>query len=170
MMEGWLEVAVVARPHGVRGALRLHLHNPASEVLLRAPAPRVALRMPDGSRRDAEIVSARPVPGGLLVELGGVGDRDAAEALRRAAIEVPRSELEPPGAGEYFAADLVGCEVRLGERRLGVVRAVAPYPTCDALVVARDRGTLEVPMLASFVAGIDLGARVVTLHTIDGLE
>ena len=52
-------VAEVARPHGIRGELRLKLYNEQSDLLLRRPA--VKLTFADGSSRDVRIDTARSV-------------------------------------------------------------------------------------------------------------
>src|SRR5947209_4572636 len=107
--------------------------------------------MPDGSVRPDRIRSARPVPDAILVTFESTRDRDAAEGLRGARVEVPRSVLPPPGPGEAYHADMIGCEVRLGGARIGTVARVVSYPTCDALVVQAEP-TIEVPLTDAYVA------------------
>ena len=162
-------MAEVARPHGLRGELRLRVYNPDSDLLLTVATVRLVL--PDGAARAWAVEAARPVPGAVLVKLVGVADRNAAEALRGAAVEVPRSALSAAGDDEHFVCDLIGCEVKLRGQLLGRVKTVADYPTCDALVVTRPgQPDLEVPMQQSYVAAIDTDERLVELWTIDGLE
>ncbi len=157
----WLEIAVVARPHGVKGELKLALHQRGSEVLL--ARPRLRLVLPSGEVRPAALRAVRRVPDGMLATLDGVHDRDAADALRGARVEVARAALPALGDGEMYCADLPGCEVRLGARRVGEVVRVLSYPSCDALVVAGAGGEIEVPLTDAYVARIDGAARVVEL-------
>ena len=95
-------LAEIARPHGIRGELRLKLYNPASDVL--QSKPRVHLVPREGEARWVRLVSVREVPGTLLVRLDGVRDREAADALRGAKLEVLRSILPEP---EEAGADVV---------------------------------------------------------------
>ena len=164
-----MAVAEIARPHGVKGELRLKLYNPDSELLLSRPPIRLVL--PDGERRAAEIRAIRVVPKTLLIRLAGVGDRDAADALRGAQLEVARDLFAPADDDEFYVCDLTGCEVRMADERIGTVKTVAAYPTCDVLVVQRDQGPrLEVPMLSAYVGDIDLEGRTVSLLSIEGLD
>lgn len=160
----YVAVAEVARPHGVAGELRLTVYNADSDLLLRRPPMR--LRLADGTTRSDRLRAVRRVPGGVLVRFESVLDRDAAEALRGAVVEVPRAELGEAGDGQVFHCDLEGCEVR-HEGSLGRVTRVLSYPTCDALLIARpDGATLEVPLTDAFVARIDVVARVIELSNV----
>jgi 16S rRNA processing protein RimM len=168
MARRWVPVAEVARPHGVRGEIRLKLYNEGSELLLR---PRdVKLALPDGSERDARVKAARPASKALLVELAGVVDRDAVEALRQARICVPRDEFPALEPGEFYACDVEGAKVELGGAEVGRVTALQSYPACDVLVVERGEGRpVEVPLTEAFVESVDVEAGLVKLVTLEGL-
>ena len=166
--EPHVALAVVARAHGIQGELRLKVFNPDSDLLQKQR--RVRLVMPDGEVRQVRIKQARVVPGALLVRLEGVTDRDAAEALRGAHLEVPRAALaDVAEEDEHYVVDLIGSTVMLDNSEIGVVTDVARYPTCDALLVKRHEGKkIEVPLQDAYVAEIRAG--IVVLTTIDGLE
>src|SRR5580698_1587005 len=136
MATAYVAVAEVARPHGVRGELRLKVYNPDSDLLTRRAGAAVRLRLPDGSERDVAVLHAREANKALLVRLAGVDDRDAAEALRGAEVCVPRDAFPPLAEGEFYACDLEGARavLRSGEE-VGRVTGLVSYPTCDALVV-----------------------------------
>jgi 16S rRNA processing protein RimM len=107
----------------------------------------------------------------LLVRLKGVSDRDGAEALRGALVEVARDELDPLDDGEFYFTDLEGCIVVHAGREVGRVSTVVSYPTCDALVVQREGGKpLEVPLLESFIGSIDIEGARIELLTLDELD
>jgi 16S rRNA processing protein RimM len=165
----FVPVAEIARPHGVRGEIRLQVYNLGSDLLLARPP--VQLRFPDGATRDVKIRSARPVNKGILVEIEGVTDRDAAEALRGAEVCVRRDLFPAEEEGEFYACDLEGAKAVLpsGEE-VGRVTAVQSYPSCDVLVIDRGKaGPLEVPLVDAYVASVDPERGVVELVTIEGL-
>jgi len=152
-----LELGVVVRPHGVRGAVKLHLYNPASTALERCPT--VVLAAADGERR---VAVRRLLRAGeqVVLELEGVTGRDAAEALRGARVLVDRDALEPLADGEYLCADLVGCEVRHETgAALGTVREVFSAGASDVLVVVADDGERLIPLVDDWVLSVDLEAR-----------
>ena len=173
MARRYVPVAEVARPHGVRGELRLKVYNRDSDLLLRRP--RVKLLLEDGGERDATIDTAREVNKAILLRLVGVDDRDAADALRGVRIAVARDEFPPLDEGEFYACDVEGARVLLpsGEE-IGRVAGLSAYPTCDVLLVdrtgeGRAGKRLEVPLVDAYVASVDVERGVVELVTIDGL-
>jgi 16S rRNA processing protein RimM len=146
-----IEIGVVARAHGIRGEVRVHLHNPASTALDQAGSMFVG-------EREFGIERARPVAGAYLVALEGIADRDAADALRGRPVSVLRDDLELDD-GEVLLGDLVGCRVELRDGRpWGVVSALELGPQ-DRLVI-RD-GAIErlLPVVDEFVIDIDVEAR-----------
>ena len=160
-----IAIAVVTRPQGLRGEVRLHQHNPESTLLLERDR---ALLRQDGAVREVTLEARRGPKGSLIARVSGVDGRDAAEALRGAELCVRREDLPPAGEGEWYHVDLVGLAVHdaAGERR-GEVTAVIPYPSVDCLEVASKDGTREVPMTDPWLVSVELEAgRVV----VDGLE
>ena len=133
----------VGRPHGRDGSFWVegpdHPLAPGSEVEVRGEFRRVERR--DGS-------DDRP-----LVRLSGVGDREAAAALRGEALLV-EGELEP---GEWLAEDLVGCRVE----GLGRVMRVLAGSSCDLLEL--EDGTL-VPFVSDAIRAVDAAAGVIEVE------
>ena len=163
-----LEIGVVARPHGVRGQVKLRLHNPGSTALL-AAAQRVRLVPPDGGGghwRELEVISAA---GELrIVRFAGVEDREAAEGLRGARVQLPRHVLEPVEEGQYYYEDLVGCVVvdEAGEE-VGTVHALFEAGASDVLVIRQ--GTMEryVPLVEQWIVEVDLERRRILARGIE---
>jgi 16S rRNA processing protein RimM len=112
--------------------------------------------------RDMSIVARRGTADHPIVVLEGVGDRNAAEALRGEAIAVPRAVLGTLDEGEFLVDDLVGCEVVDGERPVGRVSDVLLLPAADTLEVERPGGEpLLVPLVGDAVRSVDTdGARI----------
>jgi 16S rRNA processing protein RimM len=96
-------------------------------------------------------LDARP-----LVAFDGTDDRDGAEALRGAVLELERAEAAEPAADTYFHFDLVGCTVDQGGRPLGHVTAVEEGVAHDVLVL--DSG-LRLPFVAAIVPVVDVPGR-----------
>jgi 16S rRNA processing protein RimM len=156
-----IAIGYVARAHGVRGELRVHLHDPASTAL-------------DGAERlwvggvERRVEGARPTSGAVLLALEGIEDRTAAEALRGAAVEVPRSAI-PLEEGEFLLADLVGCDV-VDEAGAPLGRAVEVIPGAQDLLVIRDERVERIlPIVPAFVLEVDPAARRIVVAPPEGL-
>lgn len=161
-------VGRVIRPHGVRGEVAVDV---ASDRPARfAAGSRLRATIGD-AERELRVERARPVRAGLLVTFAGIGDRDEAEALRGAALEVDRSAVPPAAAGEYYYWELVGAlcvDERAGE--IGRVADVEESPAGLLLLVEDGRGRrLVLPFVTAFVAGVDRAARRIDWRLPEGL-
>jgi len=170
--EAWVPLAEVARPHGVRGELRLRLFNRDSDLLLELDE--VLVRLPDGEEHEVSVESARRANDAILMRLFSVDDRDRAEGLRGAVVCARRRDFPPLEDGEFYACDVEGARVVLegAEGEVGRVRTLRTYPTTHVLVVdAADGGRpWEVPLVHEVVRAVDVAAGVVTLATLAGVE
>lgn len=151
-----IALAEVARPHGVKGELRLKVYNRDSDLLRQVQE--VTLELPSGKRQTTALKSARWANEALLVTLASSTDRDSADAHRGAKLLVDRAAFPPAEEDEYYACDLEGTTVFDGEGEVGIVQEVVEYPTCDALLVLTKGGRIEIPMIDGVVESVDLGA------------
>jgi 16S rRNA processing protein RimM len=95
-----------------------------------------------------------------LIALEGAADRTAVEALRGAALELPREAVPEPEEGVWFRFDLVGCAVELADGTpLGPVDAVEDGVAHDVLVV----GDARIPFVGAIVPVVDVAARRIVL-------
>lgn len=168
--DAWVPLAEIARPHGVRGELRLRLFNKASDTLL--DQEEVLVRLPDGEEHEVSVERARRADDAILLKLFSVDDRDRADELRGALVCIRRRDFPAAEEGEFYAVDVVGAEVRLDEARIGEVVELVSYPTAEAILVraADGKGDWEVPLTEMYVAAVDVAARLVTLVTLDDIE
>ena len=161
-------VGRIRRPHGVRGEL---LVDVLSDVPGRLdPGRRLWLVMPDGAGRTVTVAANRPHPRGALLLLEGLGDRDAAAALRGAALEIERRAVTPPPAGSYYFFELAGClccDSRHGE--LGRVGDVIEDGGGLLLEVRAGQCLLLVPFVEEYVVAVDVTARRIELQLPEGL-
>jgi 16S rRNA processing protein RimM len=169
--EAWVALGEIARPHGVRGEVRVQPYNRDSELLLELEE--VLVRFPEGDEQEVSVDAARRTNDAILVKLHAVDDRDRAAELRGAKLCARRGDFPALEPGEFYACDVEGARVvgPAGEE-LGRVTELRTYPTVDVLVVkAADGGRpWEVPLVDAVVAAVDPGAATVTLASLEGVE
>jgi 16S rRNA processing protein RimM len=157
--------------HGVRGELRVRIGGDDLLGLSNASSVRLA-RDGEGQGDLYEVAGVRPGRSGeCRVALAGVGDRDAALALRGCTVRVRPGDLPALPAGEYYAYQLVGCAAEdVHGRRIGIVTGIAETGTADALVI-EDAAGMErlVPAVEPLLARVDLAARRIVLDLPPGL-
>lgn len=161
-------LAEIARPHGVRGELRLKVYNRDSDLLL--SLPEVILQHKDGEQNIVRLLHAQYANDAILVQIEGCEDRDHAEELRGALILVPRETFPPLEDGEFYVCDLLGAKVLAPDGEVGEVEGLLPYPTCDALLVRTPNGRIELPLIDGLVGEIDIANHIVHVPRRDPLE
>lgn len=167
--ETWIPLAEIARPHGVRGEVRLRLYNRDSDTLLEQDE--VLVRLTDGTEHEVSVDGARRADDAILMKLHSVDDRDRAEDIRGAVICVRRGDFPPLAPGEFYEVDVVGAEARLAGARVGEVVEILTYPSVSAIRIRADEGGhWEVPLVEAFVARVSPEERVVELVTLEDVE
>lgn len=168
--DAWVPLAEVARPHGVKGELRLRLFNAASDVLL--GLDEVLVRMKDGEEHEVSVERARRADDAILMKLFSVDDRNRADELRGAQVCARRRDFPEVDPDEFYAIDVVGAEVRLAGERIGVIAELVTYPSIEVFLVHADdgQGDWEVPLTEMFIGRVDVAAKVVELNTLDEVE
>lgn len=157
-----IAVGVFGAPHGVRGELRLKSYT-GDPLAIADYAP-----LRDATGRVFVITGARLVRDDMLVvRLEGVNDRDGAQALTNRELFVPRHQLPPPGAEEFYHADLVGLAALTQDGApFGKVQAVLNFGAGDILEIAPAAGgeTILLPFTRAAVPELDFpGGRIIVV-------
>ncbi len=140
---------------GVRGELRIHLHNRASTLL--HGGGEVTLVSPSGERRVVQMTTRGGTAGRVLARIPDLTDRDVAESMIGWTIEGTAELLPPLQEGEFYQRDLVGLEVRQGDLVLGRLTVVHDHGTVDVWEVEDAEGEAHyVPALRARVLEVDL--------------
>ncbi len=161
-------VGQIMGTHGVRGDLRVKMHNPDSELLF--DLGELCLRLA-GELRAHRVRAAKPADKGWLVHLEGTDSVEDARLLHGAEICVPRSALPEPDQGEFYFSDLEGLlAVTPDGSELGRVLGVMQYPAADVLRIVVAEGTLEVPFAVPYLVSIDLAAGKIVVDELADLE
>ncbi len=162
-----IPVGRVIRPHGVRGELVI---EPVRVVM--APLE-LGETVYLGERAEPHQVEAlRHHRDRWLLRLAGCDDRDAAEPFRGQVIQIERPpEARPPGHLYGHADEIVGLAVftEAGEP-LGEVTEIIVTGANDVYVVAGPGGELLLPAIPDVIRQVDLPARRLTVHLLEGLR
>jgi 16S rRNA processing protein RimM len=150
-------LGAVGRPHSLDGSFRVdgavdwHPYAKGSRILVGGVERRIVARSGD---------QLRPI-----VRLAGIDSRTEIEALRGALLEVPTEQVPEPEEDAFWVFDLIGCEVELEGRVLGVVREVLDRPANDVLVVTVEGGDdLLVPFTRDAVPHVDIAGRTLSVR------
>ncbi|HEY2615819.1 MAG TPA: ribosome maturation factor RimM [Acetobacteraceae bacterium] len=153
MPERRILLAVLGRPHGVRGQLRVTSY--ADDLLAYGPLSdadgrRFVLRWRgEGVAEIAELVRGAEVK---------VADRSAAEKLTNTRLYVDRAQLPEPQDDEFYLADLIGLAACGSDgARLGTISAVHDYGAGASLEIEREGAqSLLVPFTRACVPEVNI--------------
>jgi len=146
----------VGRPHGLDGSF--YVTRPRAALLVEGAQVTVGGRPRLIVRRAG--TDERPI-----VRLAGDEDRAGAESMRGQELLAVRGSAPPLAAAEWWAEDLVGCEVHDAHRPVGEVRRLLALPSCEVLEVQRaDGGELLVPLVRDAIRSVDVGARRIEIN------
>lgn len=160
-------LGVVIGAQGLKGDVKVKTFTETPDNL-RAYGP---LHTRDG--RTFTVADLHEANGSAIVSFEGVGNRDAAEALKGAELYVSRATLPGTDEQEFYHADLLGlrAEDELG-RSIGKVIAVHNFGAGDVIEIARDddNGTVLMPFTREIVPTVDLNQGRVVIAAPEELE
>jgi 16S rRNA processing protein RimM len=163
-----LLIGQIVAPFGVRGQVKMRAYTVHVDHV-RSRIRKVYLG--DDRREYALRDAFEHKPGLLILSLGGVSSREAAEELRGQDVAIRESEAAPLEEGEYFIHQLYGLTVAAEDgTEIGRVREVIETGANDVLVVTRpDQPEALIPMIHDVVQNLDIPGGRVVVRLIEGL-
>ena len=130
----------------------------------------VYLESSSGIRSRHEIKKISPAGKVFFLDLKGISDVDAAQALVGSRLLLPRDLLDDLPEDEYYWQDIIGLEVYTQEgRHLGRVESIFPTGSNDVYVCRGEEGEILLPAIADAIVRIDLKDRRITVKLLEGL-
>ncbi|WP_415951480.1 ribosome maturation factor RimM [Streptomyces sp. KLOTTS4A1] len=164
-----LVVGRIGRAHGIKGEVTVEVRTDEPELRL---GPGAVLATDPASAGPLTIAAGRVHSGRLLLRFEGVGDRNAAEALRNTLLiaEVDPEEL-PEGEDEYYDHQLVDLDVVLTDGTdVGRITEISHLASQDLFIVERPDGSeVMIPFVEEIVTEIDLDEQRAVIDPPPGL-
>ncbi|WP_132258825.1 ribosome maturation factor RimM [Paucimonas lemoignei] len=160
-------VGHVTGAYGIHGWVRIRPYSADADALLHAKT--WWLDKPEF--RDVEVMQAKTHGGDTVARLMGVADRNAAEALKGATVQISRRHFPVLDNDEYYWVDLIGLSVdNLQGEALGQVIDLMDNGAHPILRVAPPTGPEEkpvpemlIPFVDQFVKTVDLADKKITV-------
>lgn len=155
-------VGYIAGAYGLQGWVRIRPYSAEADALLHAKT--WWLDKPE--MRDVTRMQAREHSGDIVAQLMGVPDRDAAEALKGATVQVSRIHFPALAADEFYWVDLIGMTVEnLQGEALGTVADMmdnGAHPILRVQPAGENLQEMLIPFVDQFVIKVDREARKIT--------
>ncbi|WP_206076904.1 ribosome maturation factor RimM [Massilia horti] len=102
-----IQVGYISGAYGIRGGIRITPHSVDADALLNVKT----WWIDKPSLRPVAVRTAKMHSGDVVATLVGLVERDEAEALKGATVQVSRGEFPELPADEYYWTDLIGMDV-----------------------------------------------------------
>jgi len=159
-------VAHVTGAFGIAGWVRLRPYSEEASALFHAKTWWVD----KPTLHDVDVMQLRAQGEDVVARLMGIGDRDAAEALKGATIQVRRAHFPPLEDNEFYWVDLVGHTVEnLRGELMGEVSGLldnGAHPILRVSLPAAEgqkSSELLIPFVEQYVTEVDQTAKRITV-------
>jgi len=160
-------VGHVTGAYGIKGWVRIRPYSSDADAMLHAKT----WWLDKPVLRDVDMMQAKMHGEDVVAQLMGVADRDAAEALKGAVVQVRRSHFPPLDDDEFYWVDLIGLAVEnLQGEALGAVadlmdNGAHPILKVVSPVVAVGEKPKEwlIPFVDQFVKTVDQAGKKITV-------
>ncbi len=168
MMEDFLYIARVVKPHGVNGEIKVF---PTTDDISRFKRLKGVYISVDDNIKYYEIKGVKYVSKYVVLKLEGINSMEDAYPLIKGVIQVSRKDAIALEEGEFFHSDLIGLNVTSDQgENLGVLTNIIQTGSNDVYVVQMDSGKeLLLPAIKECVLEINVKDNSMKVHVMEGL-
>lgn len=169
-MEQFFEIGKVTSTHGIRGTMRVF---PTTEDPSRFSQLKTVIIENKGKRETFHIQKVAFQKQLVLLTVKEITDINVAELYKNATILIPESLAIPLKEDEYYARDLYGMQVVTEEgEELGELTQIYVTGANDVYAVKKTEEGKEllIPAIKDCIKKVDLEARKMTVHLLEGLR
>lgn len=163
-----IAIGVVRKPHGVQGGLKVTLYSIDLDMLQSLEQ----LFVKSGSNwKSLTLKTAQGYDDYAIIRFSEIADRTEADTFRDQEIYAKRDELPNLEDDEFYADELVGCDV-IDENRnpLGKVIEVLTPGAHEVLVVQKDDVETLVPLVEEWVTSINIQDKSIQVNTVEEIK
>lgn len=162
----YLAIGYLRRPHGVSGEIIMDLHTDFPERI------KSGRKIYIGEKHEsATIGTVREHGNGLLVKIRGYDSPEDIGRFRNQWVYVKAKEVPPLPEGQFYKHELVDLDVfEDNGNPLGKLVEILETGANDVYIVRDEAGReILLPAIPSVILNLDMEARRITVHLIEGL-
>ncbi len=168
MKSDFLLIGKVAKPHGLRGQVKVHSYASSHENFCAGRKVYLSL----GQEMKALLISEVKVQAhDLLLTFQGLDNRQQAEGLSGQALYMDKKDLNALPEGEYYWYQLIGSRAYDEQGRfLGIMEEIFPTAAHDIWVIRNGKEELLLPAVEDFVVSINIPQGEIRVRDFNGLS
>ena len=155
----FIEAGEIVTTHGIKGEVKVLSWLDDPEMLCEFDRCLI-----DG--KEYEIEQCRVQKTCNLLKLSGIGDMDAAQAMRGKKIMLYREDIDDE---VIFAAELIGVEVFADGNLIGKIKEVLDYPG-NSVYVVKGEHEYMIPAVKAFILNTDIEGNRMDVKLIEGMR
>jgi len=163
-------VGYISGAYGLQGWVRIRPYSAEADALTHAKTWWLGDPEQPQLLRDVDMMQAKQHSGDVVARLVGVSDRNVAEALKGAVVQISRKHFPSLSSDEYYWVDLIGLQVvNLQDESLGVVDSLmdnGAHPILRVQAPSETEGATKemlIPFVDNFVKQVDMAAKKITV-------
>ncbi len=161
----------IVKAFGIRGELKFHPSEDFWQSVLESK--HMMLHSPvdgDVNTRPAVLQAWRPHGSAFVVELDGVEDRDAAEAMVGSELFIADDRIDVDMPDEPLPFQLLGIAAKTESGEvLGEISSILRSKAHDIYEISGASGSFLVPAVPEFIISVDAANRTMIVRTMPGL-
>jgi 16S rRNA processing protein RimM len=164
-----ITIAQIVRPHGLKGELLAEIVTDFPDRF--ADLKRVFIVCPRLTPQPVDLEDYWFHQGRVVLKFSGCDDRNRAEELRGAIVQIPLAESVELPAGSYFEFQLIGCQAYTDQNELlGEVTEIMHTGAAPILVLKSQKGKEHlIPLAEEICQQIDIEKKKIIIFPPDGL-
>ncbi len=166
-MEDFLYIGRVAKPHGVRGEMKVF---PTTDDVRRFDLLDEVYIETEREVDKYEVLGCKYVGKFVVLRLRGIDSPEEIMPLRNGIVKIEKSKGIPLEEDEYYYSDIIGMKVVDENGEVGVVADIIRTGSNDVYdVTMKDGKSVLLPAIKDCIKDIDLKENTMTVHILDGL-
>lgn len=166
-MEQFLQVGVIASTHGIHGEVKVF---PTTNDANRFKELKQVILDTGREQLPLEIQQVKFFKKFVIVKFKGIDDINEIEQYKGKPLLVSRKDAVELAEDEYFIADLIGMKVESDDGLTGVLKAVIETGANEVYTVEfEEHGEVLIPAIKQCILKVDVEARIMHVHLLEGL-
>ena len=183
-MEQFLRIGVITQAHGIKGEVKVF---PTTDSAKRFKEVKHVILRSEKEEIETEITGVKFFKNLAIVQFACFHAPEETLKFRKADVMIRREDAQPLAEGEYYIADLIGCEVFADEEsaamirnegkglsadadgRIGTLKDVLQTGANDVYIVSTGGKELLIPVIKDCILNVDIEAGKILIHLLPGL-
>lgn len=156
-----IAIGKIRTSHGIRGFVKIVSYSGETDHFF--DLKKVTLKS-DRITREFDVEKVNPMGDSVILKLTGIDTPEKAKAIAGMEIWVPREKAAPLKEGEYYHADLYGCEMLFEGETVGKVKSIIEGGGGELFEIELNSGeSVLVPFRDEFVGEIFIEKKLIEL-------